>query len=362
MNEARAAGRAASGTPMIEGTTTMPDKIAAPPHAPVLALTLGSTLARALFAVVTLDVTDLLADGPMTIDELSAKTGTHSDGLHRVLRALSGAGYFRGEGDAFALTDLGRTLTTGHPTCARELLLTSLGPLFTASLQQLPETLRTGRTGADLAFGMPVFDYFAEHADEGAAFNRAMFGLHGAEPALVADAWDIDDVAHVVDVGGGIGTLLRAMLGRLPDARGTLFDRPGVVSQAGFDGLGDRVTTVGGDFFTAVPEGGDVYLLSHIVHDWDDDSARRILSNVREAMSTGGRVFLVEQVLPSDGGAHPSTLLDVVMLAVAGGRERTEEQYRTLLASAGLRLVRVQPTRSPSSLIEAVATDDGDRS
>jgi hypothetical protein len=288
-----------------------------------------------------------------------SKAGTRSDGLHRVLRALSGAGYFRGEGDTYALTDLGRTLTSGHPTCARELLLTQMGPLFSGSLQRLSETLRTGRTGADLAFGMPVFDYFAQHPDEGAMFNRGLSGLLGGEPEMVGEAWDLDDVEHVVDVGGGIGTLLRTVLGHLPRARGTLFDLPEVVAQADLGGVGDRVATEGGDFFTAVPRGGDVYLLSHIVHDWDDDSARRILANIHGAMATGGRVVLVEQVLPSDGSDHPSTLLDLIMLAVAGGRERTEEQYRALLASAGFRLVRVVPTGTPASLIEAVPANEG---
>jgi O-methyltransferase/methyltransferase family protein len=337
----------------------MTNETAAPPHAPVLALTMGSTLARALFAVTELGVPDLLADGPLTVDELTAKVGTHSDGLHRVLRALSGAGYFHSEGDTYALTDLGRTLTSGHPTCARELLLTGLGPLFTGSLQRLPETLRTGRTGAELAFDMPVFDYFAQHAEEGARFNRALLGLNAGEPAAVAEAWDLDDVEHVVDVGGGIGVLLRTILGRLPHAQGTLFDRPEVVAQADLDGVGGRVATEGGDFFTAVPRGGDVYLLSHIVHDWDDDSARRILGNIHDAMATGGRVVVVEMVLPSDGSDHPSTLLDLTMLAVTGGRERTEEQYRALLASAGFRLVRVVPTGSPVSLIEAVPVNAG---
>ena len=337
----------------------MTDEIAAPPHAPVLALTTQTTLAHALFAAVDLGVPDLLADGPMTIDELTAKAGTHSDGLHRVLRALSGAGYFRSEGDTYALTDLGRTLTSGHPSCARELLLTHMGPLFSGSLQRLPETLRTGRTGAALAFGMPVFDYFAQHPDEGATFSRGLSGLLSGEPEMVGEAWDLDDVEHVVDVGGGIGTLLRAVLGHLPRARGTLFDLPEVVAQADLGDVGDRVATEAGDFFTAVPRGGDVYLLSHIVHDWDDDSARRILTNIRGAMATGGRVVLVEMVLPSDGTGHPSTLLDMVMLAVTGGRERTEEQYRALLASAGFRLVRVVPTGSPASLIEAVPANEG---
>lgn len=334
----------------------MSEETPAPPHAAILDLAMGSVLARALFAVTELGVPDLLAAGPLTVGALTEKTGTTPDSLPRVLRALAAVGYFHTEGDRYALTDLGRTLTSGHPTAARELVLSMLGPLFTNSLQRLSDTLRTGRTGADLAFGVPVFDYFGKHADEGASFNQTMIAFHGTEPAAVAGAWDLPQVEHIVDVGGGVGTLLRAVLEQAPAARGTLFDRPDVIAQVNLEDLGERCRTEAGDFFTSVPRGGDVYLLSHIVHDWDDDAARRILTNTREAMAEGGRVILVEMVLPTGDQDHPGKFLDLVMLSLTGGRERTEEQYRELLASAGLDLVRVLPTNSAVSIIEAAPT------
>jgi O-methyltransferase domain len=328
----------------------------APQHAAVLNLAMGSVVARALFAVTDLGVPDLLADGPLSVGELTEKTGTVPGSLPRVLRALAAAGYFHSEGDRYALTDLGRTLTSGHPTAARELVLSMLGPLFTNSLQRLSDTLRTGRTGTELAFDMPLFDYLGKHADAGASFNRLMLGFHGTEPAAVASAWDLPQVEHIVDVGGGVGTLLRTLLEVIPTARGTLFDRPEVTAQADLGAVRDRCEAEGGDFFTSVPRGRDVYLLSHIVHDWDDETACRILTNCQEAMAEGGRVILVEMVLPTGDGDHPSKSLDLIMLSLAGGRERTEEQYRDLLASAGLDLVRVLPTNSAVSIIEAVRT------
>ncbi|MEV5809790.1 methyltransferase [Streptomyces parvulus] len=325
-----------------------------PPHAPILELATGSVMGRALFAVTELGVPDLLADGPVATAELAEKTDTEPSSLSRVLRTLAGAGYFRSLGDRYALTDLGRTLVTGHPTAARELVLSLLGPAFTDSMQRLSDTLRTGRTGVDLVYGLPVFDYFARHPDEGASFNRTMIAFHGTEPAAVARAWDLTDAEHLVDVGGGVGTLLRAVLEKVPATRGTLFDRPDVIGQADLGDAHDRCRTESGDFFTSVPHGGDVYLLSHIVHDWKDEEAHTILSNCRRAMTDGGRLVLVEMVLPPGDDDHPGKFLDLVMLALTGGRERTESQYRELLAAAGFDLVRVVPTDSAVSIIEAV--------
>jgi O-methyltransferase domain len=335
----------------------MTEETAVPPHAAVLEMATHSILARTLFAVIELGVPDLLADGPLTAGDLAEKTGTIPDVLSRVLRTLATAGYFRSEGERYALTELGRTLTSGHPTAARELVLTQLGPWFTGALQQLPETLRTGRTGTELAFGMPIFEYLAQkqNASVSASFNRLMLAFHGMEPAAVARAWDLPEAEHIVDVGGGVATLLRTVLEHLPAARGTLFDQSAVIAEVDLGSVRDRCEAVAGDFFTSVPQGGNVYLLSHIIHDWDDEAACRILTNCRKAMAEGGRVILVESVLPPAGDDdHPSTFSDLIMLSIAGGRERTEEQYRDLLAAAGFDLVRVLPTDSAVSMIEAV--------
>ncbi|RDD85313.1 methyltransferase [Streptomyces parvulus] len=325
-----------------------------PPHAPILKLATGTAMAHALYAVTDLGVPDLLAHGPVATAELAEKTDTEPSGLSRVLRTLAAAGYFHSVEDRYALTDLGRTLVSGHPTAARELVLSWLGPAFTDSMQRLSDTLRTGRTGVDLVYGLPVFEYFARHPEEGASFNRTMIAFHGTEPAAVARAWDLTEAEHVVDVGGGVGTLLRAVLEKVPAARGTLFDRPDVIGHADLGDARDRCRTESGDFFASVPHGGDVYLLSHIVHDWKDEEAHTILRNCRRAMADGGRLVLVEMVLPPGDEDHPGKFLDLVMLSLTGGRERTEAQYRDLLARAGFDLVRVLPTDSAVSIIEAV--------
>ncbi|MEU7588313.1 methyltransferase [Micromonospora sp. NPDC049230] len=320
-------------------------------------LAMGAVLAQSLAAVVELGVVDLLADGPRPVSELGSETGTVGDSLNRMLRPLSTAGYFDRDGETYALNDVSRTLLSGHPAAGREVVLALLSPTFVDSYQRLAATARTGITGTDLAVGVPIFEHFARNPEEGTTFNRAMLGIHGPEAAAVSAAWDLPGARLIVDVGGGIGTLLRTVVEAVPGSRGILFDRPEVVAQADLSATEDRISAEGGDFFEAVPAGGDVYLLSHIVHDWSDETAREILVRCRDAMAPDGRVVLIEMVLPSDNQDHPSLLIDVIMLSVAGGRERTPEQYRELFASAGLELERIVATSSAVSLIEGRRRD-----
>jgi hypothetical protein len=185
-----------------------------------------------------------------------------------------------------------------------------------------------------------------------------MIGFHGAEPPAVAAAYDFGLVGTLVDVGGASGNMLAAVLTRHPGVRGVLFDLPHAVSQSGAflasNGIDGRVSVVSGDFFSSVPAGNDCYLLSHIIHDWSEEQCLAILRNVRAAMKPKGRLLIVEMVLPTGDAPHPGKLLDMVMLVVPGGRERTEAEYRDLLAKAGFRLTRVVPTASPVSVVEAV--------
>jgi predicted O-methyltransferase YrrM len=337
---------------------TQPDP-QAPPHAPLLELSFAPVLCRALFAVTERGVPDLLAEGPATPDEVAARTGVHPTALLQILRALAATGIFtHGEDGRFGLTPVGETLVTGHPTAARDMVLALGGPGFWESISAMPAVLETGRTGAEIALGMSFFDYIRKHPDEEAVFNRTMIAVHGGEPAAVAEAYDFSGIGTVVDVGGGVGTMLVTLLQRHPRLSGIHFDAPSV-SEVAKDtiaaaGLDRRCELVGGDFFASVPAGGDAYVLSHIIHDWDVDSCRTILRNCRDAMNPGGRILIVEMVLPPGAEPHPGKILDVVMLAVPGGRERTADEYRELLAPVGLRVERVVPTASPVSVIEAV--------
>jgi hypothetical protein len=184
-----------------------------------------------------------------------------------------------------------------------------------------------------------------------------MVGIHGGEPPAVAAAYDFSGLKTIVDVGGATGDLLTTVLGRNPGARGILYDLPHVVRDAPAlihaRGLTDRVRIEPGSFFEKVPSGGDAYLLSHIIHDWSEEQCLTILGNCRRVMSAGGRLLIIEMVLPSGDTPHPGKMLDMMMLVGPGGQERTEEEYRALLAKAGLRLTRVVPTASPVSVVEA---------
>jgi hypothetical protein len=205
---------------------------------------------------------------------------------------------------------------------------------------------------------MPIFDYFAQHPEDGALFSESMVGFHGAEPLAVAEAYDFSPFEVVVDVGGATGNLLSEILRHNPGPRGILFDRPHVVQDAPAlleaRGVKDRVTIEAGDFFESVPTGADAYVLSHVIHDWNDSQCATILSHCRKAMRSEGRLLIVEMVLPPGDAPHLGKLMDMVMLTFPGGQERTEAEYAALLATSGFRLESVVPTVSAVSVVEAV--------
>jgi hypothetical protein len=205
---------------------------------------------------------------------------------------------------------------------------------------------------------MPLFEYLAQHSDEASLFSETMVGLHGQEPSAVATAYDFSTFNTIVDVGGATGNMLAAILSRHAGPSGVLFDLPHVVADAPLllkeSGVNDRVKIEAGDFFNAVPSGGDAYILSHIIHDWDEDQCLTILSHIRKAMKSNGRLLIVEMVLPEGDTPHPGKMLDMVMLLLSGGRERTEAEYGALLSKGGFKLTRTVPTSSAVSIVEAV--------
>ncbi|MGQ0735757.1 MAG: methyltransferase [Acidobacteriota bacterium] len=207
-------------------------------------------------------------------------------------------------------------------------------------------------------WGMPVFDYLAQHPEEASYFSEAMVGFHGAEPPAVAKAYDFSGFKTVVDVGGATGNMLAAILSHHAAPRGILFDRPNVVREAPAPlqarGVEGRVTIEAGNFFETVPAGGDVYVLSHIIHDWNEAQCLTILGYCRNAMKTDGRLLIVETVLPPGDTPHQGKIQDMVMLVIPGGQERTEAEYISLLGKAGFRLTRVVPTESVVSVVEAI--------
>jgi len=329
-----------------------------PPHAQIVQMGFGYVVARALFVCAKLNLADRLAAGPRTSDDLAGECGTNPDATYRLLRSAAGLGlFFEEPRGRFRLTPLGEAMKSGAPGAARASLLSLAGDTFWTSFGALEHSVRTGETGMQKAFGMGGFDYLAAHPEEAAWFNDAMIGFHGQEPAAVVKAVSFADLGTLVDVGGGTGNLIATILQATPRLRGVLYELPHVVGPArerlaGL-GLSDRCSVVPGSFFDSVPP-GDAYVLSHVIHDWDEERCLRILRNCKSA-SPKAKVMLVEMVIPSGNAPHPGKLLDLVMLNIPGGRERTADEYRDLLAKAGYRMTRVVPTESPVSVVEAVA-------
>ena len=331
---------------------------APPPHAVLIQMGTAQWISRMLYVAAKLSLADHLAKGPKSAQELAGPTETHAPSLHRLLRALANLGVFAEDGKGrFALTPLGEALRTGAPGAARPTLLTLASNWISQTFDQLLYSVQTGKPGFDKAMGMPIFDWLAKNPEAASLFSETMVGFHGEEPAAVAAAYDFSGLSTVVDVGGATGNLIAAVLARHPSANGVLFDLPHVVRDAApllqARGVAGRVTIESGSFFERVPSGGDAYMLSHIIHDWSEPQCLTILRHVRKAMKPGGRLLLIEMVLPPGNAPHPGKILDIMMLVGPGGQERTEAEYGDLLGKAGFRLRRVVPTASAVSVVEA---------
>jgi hypothetical protein len=317
-----------------------------PPAAQVFGMWQGSLVTQMLRVAAEYDLFGRLRDAPCTSADLAAATDTHRPSLHRLLRALAGLGLLRSVPDGWELTPLGgAALELGNPA-----------PWAEQAFAELGRTIASGRPGMELSHACTVFEYLAGHPDDAAAFDRFMSVLNAGEAEAVASAYDFSGTERLVDVGGGNGALLVEVLRRWPALCGVLFDLPQTVATPApeVETFVDRCEIVGGDFFAAVPTGADAYLVSHVIHDWDEPRALAILQRIREAIASVGRLLVVEMVMPTDDAPHPAQMLDMTMLALTGGRERTEDEYADLLARAGFRLERVIPTRSSVSVLEAV--------
>jgi hypothetical protein len=332
---------------------------AIPPHAQLVQMGTAHWISRIVYVAAKLSLADHLAAGPRSADELAAPTGTHAPSLYRLMRTLAHLGILS-EDDAhrFGLTPLGQALKTGAPGSARATILTLAGEWCANGFGELLYSVQTGKSGVEKYLGMPVFDWLGKNPEMASLFSETMVGVHGAEPAAVAAAYDFSPFKTIVDAGGATGNLLTTILARAPQARGILYDLPHVIRDAPAfiqaRGLADRITIEAGSFFERVPSGGDAYLLSHIIHDWSEEQCHTILGHCRRAMTPESRLLLIEMVLPPGNTPHPGKVLDMMMLVGPGGRERTEQEYGELLGQAGLRLARVVPTESAVSVVEAL--------
>jgi len=321
----------------------------------------GYMLSHAVCTAARLGLADRLADGPRACAELAEATGTRAPLLRRLLRLLASAGVFAEvEPGVFALTPEAELLRDTPGSLRAAALL--WGELGTIAWRELTGVVQTGRTGYQLATGLREWEYYAQHPEAGAVFDAAMTAGARVWADAVVAAYDFPATGTVVDVGGGQGALLAAILRARPALRGVLFDAPHVVAAApavlAAAGVGDRCTLVGGDFFQALPEGGDVYTLTRILHDYDDERAAAILRTCRRAMAAHGVVLVMDRVIrsgpatrtPESFEAHRA---DVTMMVWTGGLERTAEEFRALFEAAGLRLRRILPTTTGQHLIEA---------
>ncbi|MCV7397243.1 methyltransferase [Mycobacterium paraseoulense] len=332
----------------------------APPAAVMMELILNAWVAQAITTAADLGVADALAGGPLSGEQLAERVGADADALRRLMRALIGIGIFRQHGDGrYALTPLAATLRTDAPVSMAGMARWVGSPQHREHWSHLTDAIRNGNPVVPALRGKPVFEYLADEAELGGIFNSAMTNVSEFAIAPLTAAYDFSAFGTIVDVGGGHGRLLAAILEAAPNSRGVLFDLPEVVADGPElfrkYGVADRVRIEEGSFFDSAPEGGDAYVLKNVIHDWPEDDAVRILKNIRVAARAGARLLLCEFVIPGHDRDFHGKWVDLEMLVVAGARERTADEYGRLLDDAGFRLNRVIDTVSPLSIVEATA-------
>jgi hypothetical protein len=355
MATSNAQGSAAVSVPSAD---LMAAKIDTAPHAQLIEMAIAIWRARALYAAAALGLADLLADGPRAAEDLAADTKTHASSLYRLLRALAACGLFREvQPRVFAATPLGAALQRDAPGAARATILTIAGDWQWKAWDRFLESVRTGEPGLKQACGRSLFDFLTANPDDGAMFDEAMVGMHGALGPALLEVYDFSIFPTIVDVGGGSGRLLEILLGANDKQSGILFDRPATVALArarfGKSELAGRCQIVEGDFFRSIPAGHKAYMLSHVLHDWDDEQCVSILRNCRKAIAPQGRLLIIEAVLPPGDSPHHGKMMDLLMLNVTGGRERTAAEFTDLLRTAKFAPLRVIATSTHQSVVEA---------
>jgi len=316
----------------------------------------GGVVAQAVCVAAELGVADLLTIAPQTAAQIARETRVDADKLYRLLRFLANLGIFQVGGDGtWRLTPLGEMLRSDVPGSARAgARLLGRSAAVTA---HLIDSLRTGKCAYDLAFGRSLFEDLSSKPEDAAIFDAAMNSFHGGETDAVLAAYNYEGISTLADIGCGNGSVMIATLKKYPTLRGILFDQDHVLERTAQSvkaaGITERCTLSGGSFFESVPSGADAYSMRHILHDWSDERCRRILGNVRKVIPSSGRLLIIEAVVPEGNDPSPSKMFDILMMMFPDGLERTELQFRDLLAASGFQLAGITPTQSPVSVIEA---------
>ena len=333
-----------------------------PPETVLTQMLLGSLASQAVYVAAKLGIADMLADGPKHVDELATAAGADAPSLYRVLRALASLGVFAEHDDrVFALTSNAEPLRSDVPHSLRDVAIFWGEDWHWNVWGKTIDSVRTGKPAWAEIHGQEVFDYFEKNPEPAAIFDRAMTSFSSLATKAVVEAYDFTGINTLIDIAGGHGRLLTGVLEVYPFMRGVLFDLPHVIERAretmGTSNAAARCEYTTGDFFVSVPSGGDAYIMKHIIHDWDDERAIKILENIKRAMNPGGRVLVVESVIADGNDQDFGKLLDIEMLVSPGGKERTAAEYEELFSRAGLKLARIVPTNSPYSVIEGVAAE-----
>jgi O-methyltransferase domain/Dimerisation domain len=325
------------------------------PEAQLMSLLMGNYSLQMLATAVRMGVFDVLAKEPASANLVAERADTLPDPTYRLLRALTMLGALTELPDRrFALGSLGQLLRSDAPCSFAPLTLNNAAPWGAEVSWTLLHSMKTGQSGFRHRYGMSMFEWLSEHPEEERWFSEGMSTFSGVENGCILASYDFAAHARIVDVGGAHGALLKAILQAHPKCSGTLFDKPSVIERAatlvGEPFVGERCSLSAGDFFESVPGGGDLYLLKHVLHDWDDAQALRILQSVSAAMPRGAAVLIAEQGVAPPGVPNPGKLLDVVVLSLLGGRERTASELASLMDQAGLRFEREVPTPGPITL------------
>jgi O-methyltransferase domain/Dimerisation domain len=316
----------------------------------------GAMPVQAISTAAKLGIADLLADQPKAAEDLAQATKTDAAALRRLLRTLTSLTIFAEDADGrFLNTPLSDTLRRDHPESVRALAILWGAPFFWRPWGELCAAVTTGRPAFDRVFEESFFDYLAHHAEDASVFNAAMTAVSSVDLSAALEAYDFSRFGRLVDVGGGHGALLHGILLANPHLQGVLYDLPAVIAGAAelrTGAIAHRCEVLGGNFFEEIPAGADAYILKRILHDWNDETALKILTNCRRAISREGTLLIIEWVLKPPNEPDLGKFTDLNMLVLLGGQERTEFDFRTLLREAGFSLMRVIPTAGPHSIVE----------
>ncbi|MET0752206.1 MAG: methyltransferase [Pyrinomonadaceae bacterium] len=331
-----------------------------PPQAILAQMSMGFIVSQAISVASKLYIADYLKTDAKTVAELAELTATHEPSLYRLMRALTSVGVFQKDsGGRYSNSPLSELLRSDHPESFRAASHMIGDAEHWRAHGNMLQSVKTGEIAFEYTFGQPIFPYYAQNPEPAKVFDDAMTGFSRGIANAVAATYDFSGAGTIADIAGGHGLLLATALKAAPQAKGVLFDQPQVIAGAGEvlknEGVAERVEIVSGDFFSAIPVEADIYLMKFIIHDWNDKQSETILRNLAKSAEPGARVLLVESVVEEDDSiASMSKVMDLNMLAMTGGKERTATEYAELFEKTGFRLTRVIPTPSPMQIVEAV--------